>query len=189
MSSLTKQQQTTLIYIIGFVLSLALAGAMLYSLNSSRAALTKQRQDVEAKEAQTRRAQPPALEEQSKWSEQETQVNNVLLSEQAVPQLFEDVTRIATETGIQRLGMNTEEISIDPAKASSTEEAKVIAVGIKRYLAVTMKFQGQYTDIALFLGNVAKLGRPIEYHVLDLKRNAPLIEVQLVMNVYKREPA
>ena len=189
MSSLTKQQQTTLIYIIGVVLLLGLSGGMLYNLNSSRAAVTKQRQDVEAKETQARRVESPTPEEQNKWSEQEAQLNNVLLPEQAIPQLFEDVTRIATETGIQRVGMNTEEVSIDPSKASSGEEAKIVAVGIKRYLAVTMKFQGQYTDIALFLGNVAKLGRPIEYHMLNMKRSTPLIEVQLVMNVYKREPA
>ena len=85
--------------------------------------------------------------------------------------------------------MNTEEISIDPAKASSAEEAKVIAVGIRRYLAITMRFQGQYMDIARFLGGVAKLDRPIEYHFVNLKRIVPLIEVQLVMNVYKRETA
>jgi Tfp pilus assembly protein PilO len=188
-SSLTKQQQTTLTYITGFVLLLGLSAGMLYSLNSSRLALNKQSQDVESKEAQARRAQPPTLEEQAKWSEQEAQISNILLPEQAVPQLFEEVTRIATENGIQRLGINTEEIVIDPTKAGSGEEANAVAVGIKHYLAVTMKFQGQYSDIALFLGNVAKLGRPIEYHVLDLKRNAPLIEVQLVMNVFKREPA
>jgi Tfp pilus assembly protein PilO len=189
MSSLTKQQQTTVIYIAGFVLSLGLAGGMLYNLSSSRAAVTRQRQDVERKESQARILKPATVEEQSKWTEQEDQVTNLLLSEQAVPQFFEEVTKIATETGIQRLGMNTEELSIDPAKASSPQEAKVVAVGIRRYLAVTMKFQGQYADIASFLGGVAKLERPIEYHVVALKRTFPLIEVQLVMNVYKREPA
>jgi len=188
-SSLTKQQQTTLVYIVGLILLLGLSGGMLYSLNASKIALTKQRQDVESKEAQSRRAEPATLEEQSKWTEQEGQINSILIPEQEVPQLFEEVTRIATESGIQRLGMNTEETAIDPAKAGSGEEANAVAVGIKHYLAVTMKFQGQYSDIALFLGNVARLGRPIEYHVLDLKRNAPLIEVQLVMNVFKREPA
>src|SRR5205823_3731968 len=139
----------------GFVLLLGFSGGLLYSLNSSRVALTKQRQDVESKEAQSRRTAPATLEEQSKWSEQEAQINNILIPEQAVPQLFEEVTRIATENGIQRLGMNTEEIAIDPAKAGSGEEANAVAVGIKHYLAVTMKFQGQYSDIALFLGNVA----------------------------------
>ena len=189
MSSLTKQQQTTLIYIAGFVLALGLAGGLLYNLSSSRATLGKQKQEVERKETQARTAKPPSLEEQSKWAGQESQLNDLLLSDQAGPQFFEEVTRIATENGIQRLGMNTEEISIDPTKAGSPEEAKVIAVGIRRYLAVTMKFQGQYADIARFLGGVAKLPRPIEYHVVNLKRTLPLIEVLVVMNVYKREPA
>jgi Tfp pilus assembly protein PilO len=188
MSSSTKQQ-TTLIYIAGFVLSVGLAAGMLYNLNSIRAAVSRQKQEVEQKEQQARGANPPALEEHRRWAEQEDRLTNLLLPEQAVPQFFEEVTRIATETGIQRLGMNTEEISIDPSKAVSSEDAKVIAVGIRRYLAVTMKFQGQYTDIARFLGGVAKLDRPTEYHFVNLKRTFPLIEVQLVMNVYKREPA
>jgi len=189
MSSLTKHQQTTVIYIAGFVLALGLAVGMLYDLNSSRAAVARQKQDVERKEQQARGANPPGIEEQRKWAEQEARLTNLLLPEQAVPQFFEEVTRIATETGIQRLGMNTEEISIDPSKTLLPEDAKVIAVGIRRYLAVTMKFQGQYTDIARFLGGVAKLDRPVEYHFVSLKRIVPLIEVQLVMNVYRREAA
>ena len=189
MSSLTKQQQTTLIFIVGTVLALVLSGGMLYNLNSTQAAITRQRQDLERKEKQTKGYQAPTLEEQTKWAEQETQVNNLLLSEQEVPQFFEEVTRIATESGIQRVGMNTDPVTIDPSKATSAEEAKVVAVGVKQYLAVTMKFQGQYADIARFLGGVAKLQRPIEYHLVDLKRTIPLIEVQLVMNVYKRGPA
>lgn len=176
-------------YIAGLLLSFGLIGGMLYSLNSSRTAINKQKQDVERKEAQARSFQPPTPEEQSKWAEQEAQVNGILLSDQAVPQLFEEISKIATETGIQRLGINTEEISIDPNKAGSPEEATVVAVGIRHYLAVTMKFQGQYADIARFLGGVAKLNRPIEYHLIDLKRNVPLIEAQLVINVYKREAA
>jgi Tfp pilus assembly protein PilO len=189
MSSLTKQQQTTLTYIAGTVLSLGLAAGMLYSVNSNRVAVNKQRQDTERKETQARGFKPPTLEEQNRWVEQQDQISNLLLSEQAVPQFFEEVTKIAMETGIQRVGMNTEEISIDPAKAASPEEARVVAVGVRRYLAVTMKFQGQYADIASFLGRVARLERPIEYHLVDLKRTPPYVEVQLVMNVYKREPA
>jgi Tfp pilus assembly protein PilO len=189
MSSLTKQQKKTLIYIAGFALSLGLVGGTLYSLSSSRAALAKQQQDLDRKDIQARGFKSPSIEEQNKWTEQEAQVNNLLLSEQAVPQLFEEVTKIATETGIQRLGINTEEITIDPAKATSPQETRVVSVGIHHYLAVTMKFQGQYEDIARFLGGVANLNRPIEYHLASLKRTVPLIEVQLVMNVYKREAA
>jgi Tfp pilus assembly protein PilO len=188
MSSAAKQKQTAAIYIGGFVVLAGLSAAMLYSLNSSRIAVNRQKQDVERKEQQARAITPPAAEEQRQWAEQEARLTNLLLPEQLVPQLFEEVTKIATETGIQRVGMNTEEVPLDPSKAVSPEDAKVVAVGLRRYLAVTMKFQGQYADIAAFLGRVAKLDRPIEYRLVSLKRTYPLIEVQLVMNVYKREP-
>jgi Tfp pilus assembly protein PilO len=187
MSSLTKQQQTTVAYLGGLVVSVVLVAAMLLNLSSSRAAVTKIRQDVERKESKASSLRPATPEEEAKWTEQETQINNLLLPEQAVPQFFEEVTRIATENGIQRLGMTTDEVTIDPNKASSPAEAKVIGVGIKRYLTVTMKFQGQYADIARFMGGVVKLDRPIEYHLVDLKRVPGLIEAQLVMNVYKRD--
>jgi len=185
MSSLTKQQ-TTFIYIAGAVLSLGLAGAMLSSLNASRAYVNTQTQEVERKENQLRMAKQPAREEQNKWAEEEARISNLLLSEQVLPQFFEELTDIAKESGIQRLGMNTEEVTIDPSKPSSPAEATVVAMGIRRYLTITMKFQGQYSDIGRFLGRVAKLDRPVEYRLVELKRNVPLIEVQLVMNVYKR---
>ena len=189
MSSLTKQQQTTVAYIAGFVVSLVISGFLLYNLSTARTASARQVQDVERKEKQARGVTLPTAEEQAKWAEQETQVANYLLPEQGVPQFFEEVTRIATETGVQRVGMNTDEVAIDPNKAASPEEARVVAVGVRHYLAVSMKFQGQYTDVARFLGGVAKLDRPIEFHLVELKRTVPLIEVQLVMNVYKKEPA
>src|SRR5438105_4541404 len=170
MSSLTKQQQTTLLYIIVFVAVLGLSIGLLYSLSSNRSANAKLKQELDRKEGQAKNVRPPTEEEQSKWTEQESQLANVLLTDQAVPQFFEDVSRIATENGIQRLSMNTDEVTIDPAKASSSEEAKVIAVGIRRYLSVTLKFQGQYTDVGRFLGAITKLNRPLEFHIVDLKR-------------------
>ena len=189
MSSLTKQQQTTLVYIIASLLMLVLAGGLLYSLNSSATAVTRLKQDVERKEKQAKDVRPPTAEEQSQWEAQENQLTGLLLSEQAVPRFFEEITRIATENSIQRLSMNSEEVTIDPSKAATADEAKVIAVGIKHYLAVTMKFQGQYADVAGFLGSVAKLDRPIQYHMVELKRGVPYVEAQVVINVYKREPA
>lgn len=189
MSSLTKQQQTTLVYIIGFALSLALAGGLLYNLSAQRTQLTKLKRDVERKESQARNLKLPSLEEQSAWSEQEQRINSLLLADQAVPQFFEEVTKAAAESGIQGLGMNTEELTIDPNKAGGPQEARVLAVGVRHYLAVTMKFRGQYPDIARFLGSVSKLQRPIEYHVVSMKRTPPFIDVQVVLNVYKREPA
>ena len=187
MSSLTKQQQTTLVYIAGFVLSLGLAGGLLYNLGSQRSLTAKLKQDVEKNETQARGLNPPSLEEQSKWTAEEDQLNSVLLTEQNQPQLFEEVTKAAADNGIQGLGMTTEEVTINAAK--ETTDAQVADVGIRRYLAVTMKFRGQYQDVARFLGAVSKLPRPIEYHSVNMRRTFPLVDVQVVLHVYKREPA
>ena len=186
MSSLTKRQQKTLVYIAGFALSLALAGGLLYNLSTQRAQTAKLKQDVERSESQARGARLPSLEEQNKWTEDEERLNSILLTEQDQQQFFEEVTKAAADNGIQGLGMMPEEVIIDPNKA---EDAKVSGVGIRRYLVVTLKFRGQYQDIARFLGAVSKLGRPTEYYSVNMKRMPPFIDVQIGLRVYKREPA
>jgi Tfp pilus assembly protein PilO len=190
MSSLTKQQQSTLVYIAGFLLSIGLAGGLLYSLGSGRKAVATLKQQVESKENQASPAKPPSSEEQTKWTEQETQINSVLLTEQAVPELMQEITKLAADSGIQqRFTMTTEDQVIDPAKSGSVNQATAAAVGVQRYLAITMRFQGKYEDVARFLGGVSKLPRPVEYQVLDIKRTVPLVDVQVVLNVYKRAAA
>jgi Tfp pilus assembly protein PilO len=186
-SSLTKQQQTTLIYIAGCVLSLALGIGLLYSLTGIRKTVTKLKQDVEAKEQQAGGAKLQSPEEQSQWAEEQDRLNNLLLSDQAESQFMAEITRVASESGIQRLGMSSEGNSSDAGKTQ--EDAKILALGVHRYLTVTLRFQGQYADVARFLGGVSKLQRAVEFHLVDMKRAFPLIEVQVVMNVYKKEPA
>ena len=190
MSGLTKQQRTTLVYIAGFAVSAALSGFLMFNLSASQTALTKLKQEVEQKEGQARNARPPGADEQRRWSEDESRLNGLLLPEQEVPQFFEEITALAAESGIQqRLAVNTDDAVIDAGKALSPEEARAGAMGIHRYLAVTMKFQGQYPDIAQFLGKLSRLRRPIDYRLIDLKRGYPLIEVQVTVNVYKRDTA
>ncbi len=189
MSSLTKQQQRTLIYIGGVVLGLGLAGASLWDLGGKRAEVSKLQPDVEQKERQAQSARPVSPEDQAKWAIQEQQVATLLLTDQAVGQLFEEVGRIANDNHLQRFSMDTNEKVIDPATETSPEVTKVLAVGVRRYLVVAMKFSGQYPDIARFLGGVAKLNRPLEFQSIDLKRSPPFIDAVVVMNVYKREPA
>lgn len=189
-AGLTKQQQTTLLYIIGALLSFGVSIALLYSLSSSRTAVTKLRQEVEGKELRARNARPPDTATLGAWKEQENTVAGLLLPDQAVPEFLAQVTQIAADTGIQqRLTVNTEDKTIEPGKPMSPEDAKAAAIGIDRYLVLTMKFQGQYSDIAQFLGRLSGLQRPIDYRIVDLKRNAPLIEVQVIVNVYKRDAA
>jgi Tfp pilus assembly protein PilO len=190
MSGLTKQQQTTLIYIGGFAVCVTLSVVLMFNLSASRTALTRLKQEVEQKEGQARSARSPSPEELSKWSEQQSTLSGLLLAEQEVPQFFEEITTLAADSGIQqRLAVNSDDAVIEPGKPVSSEGARAAAMGMHRYLVVSMKFQGQYPEIALFLGRLSKLQRPIDYRVVDMKRGLPLIEVQLTVNVYKRDTA
>jgi Tfp pilus assembly protein PilO len=187
MKFLTSQQLRTLIYIIGGVLALAASGGMTYDLSAKRTENSKRKQEIERKERDAQSAQLPSLEEQTNWAGDENQLKNILLPEQIVPEFMAEITRIADENGLQRIGLNTEETVIDPNKSPSPEDTKLLAVGIRRYLVVTVKFQGQYPNVATFLGGVSKLQRPVEYHMIDMRRSPPLVDVTVVMNVYKKE--
>ena len=190
MSSFTKQQQRTLIFIGGFVLAIGLSGWLMVDLNAKRTQVTRLTTDVQRKESDAQNLRLPTEEEQAKWSEHANKQAGVLLSDQEEPQFLEELSSIATQNGLRGVGYSTEQHVIEPEKIPPTpEEVKVLAVGIRRYLTVTVKFTGQYPDVARFLGSVSKLQRPIEYKSIDLKRLHPFIDVQLVMNVYKREPA
>ena len=187
MSSLTKQQQRTLMYIGGVVLGLGLAGGLMWDLNGRRAQVTRLQQEVEQKERQAQNARPPSPEDQSKWADQEQQLSTVLLADQGVGQFFEEVGRIASDNHLQRFSMDTNEKMIDPATETSPEQTKVLTVGVRRYLVIAVKFSGQYPDIARFVGGVGRLNRPLEFQSIELKRSPPFIDVVVVMNVYKRE--
>jgi Tfp pilus assembly protein PilO len=189
LSSLTTQQRRTLIFLVGFVLALVLSGYLIYDLNGERATVARLKQEVERKEREAQAVQLPTLEEQNRWAEQEKQVNEILLPEQTVPLFFEEVTRVANENGLERLGINTEEIVLDPNKSTAADEATPVGIGVRRYLVVTLKFQGDYQNVARFLGGISKLPRPLEYRTVDIRRSPPKVEVMVVMNVYKREAA
>ena len=189
MKSLTAQQQRTLLYLIGFVLALVLSVGMVFDLNAKRAEVTKFKQEIERKERDAQSGQPPSPEEQSKWSQDENQMKSVLLADEKVPEFMGELTRIANENGLERLGLNTEETLIDSNKTPSAEETKLLGVGVHRYLVITVKFQGPYPNVAHFLGGVSQLQRSVEFHMIDMRRSPPIVDVTVVLNVYKREAA
>ncbi len=187
LTSLTSQQKSTAVYVALLTAALIIAGWLMYDLNTKRTNVARTRQEIERKEHDIQNAAIAGPEDQAKWQQQEKQLSDLLLTDDAVPQFFEEVTRIANENHLQRLGLNTEETVIDAANSPSPEQMRLLGVGIRRYLVVTVKFQGEYPDVARFLGGVSRLPRPVEYHAIELRRSPPLIDVSVVMNVYKRE--
>ncbi|PYS23730.1 MAG: hypothetical protein DMG11_25150, partial [Acidobacteria bacterium] len=153
----------------------------IYDLNSQRATVDRLRQEVERKERDAQTVQVPTAEEQNRWAEQERRVNELLLPEQAVPLFFEEITRIANENGLERLGINTEETVLDPARSPAPDDVIPAGIGVRRYLVVTLKFQGDYQNVAGFLGGVSKLERPIEYRLVDIRRSPPKVDVTIGM--------
>ena len=66
-----------------------------------------------------------------------------------------------------------EDKTIDPNQPPTPEDGKIAALGIRRYLLVTLKFQSAYPDAARFLSAVTQLPRPVEVQTIDMRRNAP----------------
>ncbi|HYR84407.1 MAG TPA: hypothetical protein VE422_10050 [Terriglobia bacterium] len=187
--SLTTQQRRTLKFLLGLAIALALSAYLIYDLNSRRATIDRLKQEVERKERDAHAVQLPTREERTLWAEQERQVNQLLLPEQTVPLFFEEITKIANENGLERLGINTEETVLGPDKSPAPDDVTPAGVGVRRYLVVTLKFQGDYRNVAGFLGSISKLPRPVEYRLIDMRRTPPKVDVTIVMNVYKRETA
>jgi Tfp pilus assembly protein PilO len=188
-SSLTSAQQKTLMYIVVTVVLLAMAGGMIYDVNRRRAEADSLNKDMVRKEQDASAVALPTDEDQAEWASREKQLADLLLPDQAVPELLEEITRLANENRLQRLGISNEDKSLEGTQTvPSPEDAKLLAVGIKRYLVITLKFQSEYPDAARFLGAVAALRRPVEFGVVDMRRNPPQLDVTLTLKVYKREP-
>jgi Tfp pilus assembly protein PilO len=187
LTSLTSQQQRTLAYSIGFLLAIALAAGILFDLGRKRAEAASVQTEVERKEREAA-VELPSAEQQSEWVGYEQQIQSVLLTDPNVPQVFEEVTRIANENGLQRLGINSEEKIIN-AQSPDAGDERLLALGIQRYLVVTLRFQADYPNVARFLSGVLQLPRAVEYQSINMRRQPPLVDVTVVMNIYKKEGA
>lgn len=188
MNTWTPQQKKLVLYCIGFVLSVVVSLAMFYSLRTERAEVAKLNERVFHDEGVIGNSTLPSLQEQREWTAQQSELRSILLADDSVQQFYEEITRAAADNGIQGLGMTTEEVTIDSARAGE-DESKVIAVGVRQYLSIAMKFRGQYTDIGRFMGAVSRLQRPVEYYSANMRRSQPYIDVQIIFHVYKRAPA
>lgn len=162
----------------------------MFDLTRRRAQNVTLMQTVETKEREAQTANIPTVEEETRWTAQEQKFKDILLPDEAVPQLFEDLSRIAYDNHLQRLEISTEEKQIDVTKQPQPPaDSKLNGLGIRRYMSIRLKFQGDYPDVAKFLVEVSLLSRPVEFRNIDLNRSLPLIDAVVVLSIYKREPA
>ena len=174
-------------YIIGTVVLSIMAGGMMIDANRRTAEAVMAKTNVQRQEQEAAAITFPNDREQAQWSTKEKELSTRLLSDQQVPEFLEEITRIANENHLERLGINNEDKTIDPNQPSPPGDGKIAALGIRRYLLVTLKFQSAYPDAARFLAAVSQLPRPVELQTVDMRRNAPSLDVTVILKVYKQE--
>jgi Tfp pilus assembly protein PilO len=188
LKSLTSARQT-LTLLLATVALLAAASWLMFDLNRQRTEVFAARQELEIKESNARTLEPLAAGEQEQRAEQSRQFQELLLSDQTMPGFYSEITRIAADSQLDpRFGMTPEDRTI-AEQTQTPEEAKMLAVGIKRYAVVTLSLKGDYPNVARFLGALSRLPRSIEYQTIDMRRETALVQVTLVMHVHKREGA
>jgi Tfp pilus assembly protein PilO len=175
------------------IASVLVCGMLFYDLNRRNGDLDRLAREVEAKEAQTAGVQFPSAAEQREWSLNEELFERVMLGDESVPLLFAEITRIGSENNLQRMGINTEEhTTSEPAssdRAAPGNNAALLAAGVNRYSAVTIRFQGTYSDTARFVDSISRLPYSVSIQSIDLRRAQPLPDATIVLHVYKRGPA
>ena len=65
----------------------------------------------------------------------------------------------------------------------------MLAVGIRRYLEVTVRFTADYRNSALFVRDIGKLPRLTEFVSINLNRQVPDIDVTMSFRIYQSGPA
>ena len=187
-SPLKSLRNKTATYIIGAVLALSLTAGMFYDIGRKRTEMTALKRDVERKEQESVSIQLPTVAEENEWTGKQLQLTSMLLADPLVPEFLEEIAGLANENHLERLVINNEDKLIDPKQATADDQ-KLLQVGVQRYLLLNLKFQSDYPDAARFIAAVSRLSRPVEFQIVDMRRDPPRVVVTMTLKVYKREPA
>ena len=187
-NALRSVDRGVLLHGVLIVLSIAGIAAMSWHLGTLRAAVDAGRRALIETEREAEAIVLPDEDERRQWREDHDQLVARLLADAEVPLFFQDVTRLATSYRLQRFRLDTEERGIDPGDGTEGPESAA-RLGIPGYLVVTLDFSSDYRNAAEFIHAVGQLGRWIEFTSIDLRRNAPDVDVTMVLRVYKRQEA
>jgi Tfp pilus assembly protein PilO len=182
------------LHVLVVLAAVSLSGALISDLSVRKAELARQIREVDAKEAQAAATPSPTLEEQREWASQEEILSNTLTGDESLPLLFAEITRIGGESGVQGIGITTEERAVaegadTTSPAAGPIDAALLAANVSRYSAVTIRFQGGYAGVARFLDAISRLPYAVSIRSADLRRAVPLIDGTLLLHVYKRGAA
>ena len=177
----------TLKYAAVVLVCAAISAGLLFDLNSRNTLIKELTRNVEAMEGQAAGTQFPGEDQIRKNAEEQRQFNSAIVGEESIPLVFEEITRAGSDHRVQ-MEIQSEEQTIAETSEDPTE-AGARALGITRYLIVTVKFQAEYADAAQFLGSISRMPHAVPVRSLEIHRSPPLISGTMRLPVYKRGTA
>ena len=148
---------------------------------------------VEAEEAELSHPQvtfqPPAEEEREEWEKAEERLWLVIFPEKDVPQLIEELAKVAKEYNISDISFSTGPVVAEGGRRVSPSLSNDVSVeGLlpaeKDHFAVKVSLRCQYRQLARFLDGITDLVRLVEIESLEVKRGLPRISVDMVVKTY-----
>ena len=133
--------------------------------------------EVDSKQQQVNAISPVQPDPQDEFSQ--ALLNNMMVSAADEPQLFEELSRLASENGL-------EEITINSDPPTTIEDPALKSLGITRQLNLRMNFKAEYADAARFLGSIGRLQRSIVVRDVQFRRDPPKLGATVAFEVYQK---
>jgi len=108
--------------------------------------------------------------------------NRLFPAERSCEQLFLDLARVADQSGVTRFELHEMKLDemvdtgpgiVDPEPAATLGGYRVRAV-----------FEGDFADVADFLGGLGRLDRAVAVHEMEIKPGKDAVQVELELDVY-----
>ena len=175
----------------GAAVALSIAGVvgMTLSLGTLEEAATERADELAQMELEAEGILLPTDEERAGWATNQNLMASMLLADAEVPALMQEVTRLATLNRLDRFQLGTEEFAIEEGTELTPDQTLMQAVGIRRYMIVTVMFGTDFRNASQFVRDVGNLPRLAEFVSIRLVRGPSTVDAEISFRVYQRETA
>ena len=134
---------------------------------------------------------PLSVEEEKKWKQAESELYLLIPPEKHIQDLIYKLAELAKKCNIQDISFKSEKEvkprrvegrrAVSPAKP--TQMVDVLGKDVSCFF-IRLSFRSGYKDLARFLEEIQGIDRLVEIERLVIKRNFPLISVEMVVRAY-----
>jgi hypothetical protein len=149
---------------------------------------------IEEAERIERSFRPPSAEEEKKWKQAESELYLLIPPEKHIQDLIYKLAELAKRCNIRDISFKSEkEVITRPVEGrkavSPVIPTQIVDVFGKdvRCFFIRLSFHSEYKDLARFLEETQRIDRLVEIERLVIKRNFPLISVEMVVKAYYRQ--